>query len=407
MKILYSVHGYKPAFRLGGPILSVAATAERLVRKGHHVSVFATNSNLDIDLKVPTDRPLDVEGVQVWYFEHKEPMKKALFFLPYFSKSMGFLYSPAMKIQLDRTIHAVDVVHTHLPFIYPTLATGSSAIRSGKPLFYQQRGVLNPESLKFRGLKKRLYINSVERRLMRKSTTLIALTEAEVASYRALGVQTPCHVIPNGVEIPSLEDTSIRQTEVLGFKHNDVVILFMARLHPLKGADKLIEAFLMIQREFPKAKLVMAGPDEWGIVEKFKRLIASSGAAEHVRFPGMVSGEAKQQLLARADLFCLPSAGEGFSVAVLEAFANSTAALLSPGCHFPEAERAGAAHIVDPDPKSLAQGLATLLKDPGRLEEMGRRGRALVESRYSWDAITDQLEQVYFEGIDRFRRHRA
>ena len=93
MKILYAVHGYKPAYRLGGPIHTVSAVAERLVRRGHEVIVFTTNSNLDEDLDVPTDQAIDVEGVQVWYFKHEEPIKRWLPFIPYLAKSMGFLWS--------------------------------------------------------------------------------------------------------------------------------------------------------------------------------------------------------------------------------------------------------------------------------------------------------------------------
>ena len=115
MKILYAVHGYKPAYRLGGPIHTVSALAERLVRLGHEVIVFTTNSNLDEDLDVPTDQPIDVEGVQVWYFKHEEPIKRWLPFIPYLAKSIGFLYAPAMRSQLDRIVPSVDLVHTQMP----------------------------------------------------------------------------------------------------------------------------------------------------------------------------------------------------------------------------------------------------------------------------------------------------
>ena len=214
MKILYAVHGYKPAYKVGGPIYTVSATAERLVRKGHEVIVFTTNSNLDEDLNVPTDQCIDVDGVQVWYFKREELIQKWLSFSPYLSKSMGFLYAPAMRAQLDRIVPSVDVVHTHMPFVYPTYAAGNSAIRYQKPLFYHQRGVFDPARLAFRGMKKRLYIKAIERPIMRNATTLIALTEAEVRSYRQLGVLTPCSVIPNGVDIVD-HDQSFSQSSTL------------------------------------------------------------------------------------------------------------------------------------------------------------------------------------------------
>lgn len=407
MKILYAVLGYKPAYRLGGPIHTVSATAERLVRKGHEVIVFTTNSNLDQDLDVPTNRPIDVGGVQVWYFKREEPVQKWLPFVPYLSKSLGYLYSPAMRAQLDRIVPLVDVVHTQMPFIYPTYAAGKAAIRHKKPLFYQQHGVLGPEHLKFRGVKKRLYIKAIERSIMRRATTLVALTDAEIRGYRGLGVQTPCRVIPNGVDIVDQEKFFERPAcSPFNISEDETVILFMARLHPLKGADKLIRAFLMLHSAFPKATLVMAGPDEWGMVEKFHQEIMNAGIGNRVLFPGMVTGEAKQELLTRADLFCLPSDAEGFSIAVLEALANSTAVLVSPGCHFPEVEKAGAGCVVQPEPNALCNAMADLMDNPEKLKEMGKKGRDFVSRHYSWDTITDQLIETYAEGIERNRKNR-
>jgi glycosyltransferase involved in cell wall biosynthesis len=158
---------------------------------------------------------------------------------------------------------------------------------------------------------------------------------------------------------------------------------------------------MLIQQQFPEAKLVMAGPDEFGIVEKFQLDIQHAGLGKRVLFPGMVTGESKQELLARADLFCLPSDAEGFSMAVLEALANSTAVLLSPGCHFPEVETADVGRVVAAEPEAMAKAMGELLKDKKQLREMGRRGREFVIRQYSWDTIVNELEDVYREGIER------
>jgi len=401
MKILYAVHGYKPAYRLGGPIHTVSAVAEGLVRLGHEVIVFTTNSNLDEDLDVPTDQPIDVEGVQVWYFKHDEAIKRWLPFIPYLAKSIGFLYAPAMRAQLDRILPTVDVVHTQMPYVYPTYASGWAAIRHNKPLFYHQRGVFDPERLKFRSLKKKLYIRAIERPIMRRANTLIALTEAEVCSYRALGVQTQCQIIPNGVDIVQTEHCGNSTCSAWGIEPDDLLILFMGRLHPIKGADRLIRAFMRIQRQFPEAKLVMAGPDEFGILGKFQAEIKESGLQKRVIFTGMVTGEVKQDLLERSNLFCLPSDAEGFSMAVLEALANSTAVLLSPGCHFPEVETYGIGRIVSAEASALAEAMVELLSDKQVLKEMGQKGREFVVRHYSWDTIVNEMENVYYAGIKR------
>ena len=401
LRILFAVHGYKPAYRIGGPILSVAALAEALVKKGHSVTVFTTNCNLTEDMDVVTDKPVDVDGVEVWYFTRKEPLQKYLPFIPYFAKSMGFLYAPQMWSALERIVPTVDVVHTHLPFMYPTYAAGRAAIRYGKPLFYHQRGVFDPERLRFRAWKKCLYIKFVEVPLLKQANTLICLTEAEIASYRALGVNTRCEVIPNGIDVEKYwQETPEEWHNRLGISRDAKVILFLSRLHPVKGADRLIRAFLNIREKFPKAVLVCAGPDEFKLQDKLKSMIGGKNSESgRVFFPGMVSGDQKKALLARDDIFCLPSDAEGFSMAVLEAMASKTAVLLSPGCHFDVVETMGAGKVVPKDSDSISAALSDLLSDNDRLKKMGIAGFELVKREYGWDRIVERLLFVYERGI--------
>ncbi len=396
MHLLYAVHGYKPAYRIGGPIHSVSAVAERLVRAGHRVTVFTTNSNLDQDLDVPVDRPIDVDGVEVWYFRHEEPVQRLLPRVSYVSKSIGYLYAPALKAELERALPAVDLVHTHMPFVYPTFAAGRAALRHHKPLVYHQRGVFDPARLRFRGAKKRAYIRFVERPLMQRAAALIALTDAEVDSYRGLGVSTPIRVVPNGIDVDRYRcRPEADMVQCFGMPADARVVLFMSRVHPIKGADRLLSAFRRVHAAIPNAWLVMAGPDEWGLEAEFRRQAAADGVAARVLFPGMVDGDVKLDLLARADVFCLPSAAEGFSMAVLEALASATPVLLSPGCNFPEVERAGAGRVADTNPATIADALIQLLGDGSTLREMGRRGRELVMRDYSWDRITELMLDTY------------
>ena len=407
MRILFAVAGYKPAWRWGGPITSVSAVAERLVQRGHEVVVFTTNSNADEDLEVETDTPVNVDGVQVWYFKRHEPLKRLFPRWTYLSKSLGFLYSPRFGDQLNLIAPTVDLIHTHLPFNYPALAAGRAAWRHKKPLFYHQRGVLDPARLRFRSLKKILYLNLVELPILRRATTLIALTEYELQSYGRLGVATPCRIIPNGIDAASyarVEDRNVLSS--LGIRENSRVILFLGRIHPIKGADRLLEGFLLMQHRFPEAILVLAGPDEFKLEARFRQRADAAGLSARVLFPGMVGGELKAKLLGRADIFCLPSEGEGFSMAVLEAMASGSAVLLSVGCHFPEVEACGAGRVSGTEPGELASALTDLLSDFQSLQRMGRRARELVVAKFNWERVTDAMLEAYEEGLHRHRSAR-
>jgi glycosyltransferase involved in cell wall biosynthesis len=397
MRILYAMPGWKPAYRLGGPIASVAAAAENLVRRGHEVIVAATNSNLDQDLDVPTDRPIDVDGVEVWYFRRREPLQKLLPFVPYVSRSMGFLYAPEMRRALAAIVPRVDVVDTQMPFIYPTYAVSRAALQAGKPLFYHQRGNFLETHLGRRRLKKQVYLSAFERPVMRQAAALIALTEAERRAFESISPGTPTVVVPNGVDLPRGDGDGARERIAarFGIPPDAPLILFLARLHPWKGADHLIEAFLRVARSHPSVVLVMAGADECDAETRWMPLARAAGLSDRLLFPGVIASGEKADFLERADLFCLPSDGEGLSMSILEAMAHRTAVMLTPACNFPEAAACGAGVEVEKDVARIAAAIERLIGDRDTLRRMGEAGRNLVARSYSWDSVTDRLVDVY------------
>jgi glycosyltransferase involved in cell wall biosynthesis len=165
--------------------------------------------------------------------------------------------------------------------------------------------------------------------------------------------------------------------------------------------DRLLEAFLQIASRAPSTKLVLAGPDEFGMQATLAAKARAAGHGSRVLFPGMVGGRLKASLLSRADVFSLPSQGEGFSIAILEALASGTPVLISPGCHFDEVARAGAGLVESLDPAALAEALLRLVSEPGLRRTMAERAIALVRDHYSWDTIVGRVEDAYAEGIAR------
>ncbi|HSS47966.1 MAG TPA: glycosyl transferase, partial [Thermoanaerobaculia bacterium] len=68
MNVLHVVPTYVPAWRHGGPILAVHGLCKALAARGHTVTVFTTDVHGDGRLDVPLAAPVEVEGVEVWYF---------------------------------------------------------------------------------------------------------------------------------------------------------------------------------------------------------------------------------------------------------------------------------------------------------------------------------------------------
>jgi glycosyltransferase involved in cell wall biosynthesis len=366
-----------------------------MAARGHSVTVFATNGNGDEDLDVPTDRFVDVEGVAVRYFRRTEPFRQYLPWFKYVSQSIGYLYTadlvPAMRSVLER----VDLVHTQMPFVYPTQAAARLALAHRLPLFYSQRGLFDPSRLRFRSWKKSLYIRLVERPIMRRATGLVALTPDEINSFRALGVQTPVHLIPNGIDVERFRRVPAASLAGTGISKNHQVILFLARLHQTKGADLLVDAFIRVAQEHPESVLVLAGNDEQGLLPGLCARIAAANLTDRFITPGLVTGDLKLDLLARADLFALPSIGEGLSMATLEALASGTPVILSRECNLPIVETAGAGAVVNRTVDEFARALSRFLRSSALRASASERAYALARDEFGWQPILDRLENIY------------
>lgn len=393
MRILLTAVGYKPAWNIGGPVHTVVALAEGLVRRGHEVWVAATDSNLTERLDVDTEVWHDLEGVRVRYFRMRDSWTKRIP-LDYFRKSNADYCAPDFARWLRDEAPQFDVVHSHLAFAYANRVVAAWCRTRGVPYVYQQHGVFDPVRMRHRALKKRLAFALWERSVCESAAALIALTEYEAETYRSLGLRSRIVVIPNGVELPGRPPESrLLMKYVPDLREEDVVALFLGRLHPTKGVDVAVEAFLCVEE--PRVRLLVAGPDEFGLQQVLEHRVREAGA--RVQFLGSVSGELKSALLHRADFFVLPTVSEGFSVAILEALAHGCAVLTTVGAHFPEIEREGAGLILPRAAESFALAMADLVRDPARRQAMAASARRLVAERYAWGRIVDRFEDLYKE----------
>ena len=158
----------------------------------------------------------------------------------------------------------------------------------------------------------------------------------------------------------------------------------------------LLHAWKGVTPGFKDWCLLIAGPDEIGHEGQLKNLSASLGISDSVFFLGPVYGEDKKVLLSAVDAFILPSFSEGISMAVLEAAASALPVLLTGQCNLPGLARAGAAIEVASESTEIQAGLQQLLSlSDLQRKSMGRRGRELMESTYTWDSVARQMLLVY------------
>ena len=172
-------------------------------------------------------------------------------------------------------------------------------------------------------------------------------------------------------------------------------LLFMGRLVPEKGVHRLIEAYCGLKTDMP---LIIAGPEMHAAAYCAKLRKMAEGDAR-IRFLGAVTGDLKEQLLAHAYVFVLPSEIEGLPVSVLEASCRGVCPVVSsiPTTIEVLGERGLARGFTFDSASSdeLRTVLETCLENPELVEELGKQAQSYVISQYNWDAIALDTQRVY------------
>ncbi|MEJ2070313.1 MAG: glycosyltransferase [Syntrophobacterales bacterium] len=130
------------------------------------------------------------------------------------------------------------------------------------------------------------------------------------------------------------------------------------------------------------------------------RLINDLNLHDAVCLTGMVTGSLKNGLLRQAELFLLPSRGEGFPLGVLEAMAWGLPVIITRNCNLPEVGENNAGIIVENEVKDLTYGLLTLLKDERLRKQFGENGKSLVQEHYTWSQVAISTSKLLLEIVN-------
>ena len=200
-----------------------------------------------------------------------------------------------------------------------------------------------------------------------------------------------CHVIPNGIDISKF-DAAIRTLNVRRAK----IVLFVGRLVLPKGIDYLIRAMPAVLKEVPEAKLVIVGEGEEQ--KNLANLVKNLALENKVEFRGYVKFEELAKSYLEASVFVLPSFTrlENFGIVLLEAMACRTPVIASdiPGVRENITKDNGL--LFPPrDVDRLADSIITIISDDEKIKRMGEAGRKLVEEKYDWNVIAEQVSKLY------------
>lgn len=200
-------------------------------------------------------------------------------------------------------------------------------------------------------------------------------------------------VVPYGIEDPGPQYDRPREPRSGG----PVRLLLVSALRESKGVDVLVEA---------AARLVARGHDvEVDLVGGFasdaderriRSLTEARGVADRVRLPGVLTGDAKEQAYAAADVFCFPTfyESEAAPLVLVEAMAHRLPIVSTHWRGIPAVVDDACARLVEPrDVDAVARALEPLLADPALRVRMGEAGRARYESTFTADRYRARMRE--------------
>jgi glycosyltransferase involved in cell wall biosynthesis len=398
MRIAHVVYSCVPERFRGGVPKAAFGMARAQAALGHQVTIYTTTFNSYERTEIRPGSERTVDGVRIRYHN---------------STGTSTFASPQLEIALREAIPRLDVVHGHSTFLELN-RTARRATAGRVPLFLHVHGALDPIAIARGGLisrlRKEVYIRLFERPNLNAAAGVFALTPIEALQLVKWKVQSPVHVVPNGVEPIGVDVAAATEFRRLHDISVDAPIIgYVGRVVPKKALHLLLEAFAIVRRKLPSAVLALGGDrtQDPSYTAQLDAIVDREALDGSVRWLGFVDEMAKRAMLSAAAVFSHATQSEGMALAPLEAMSAGIPTVVSRECYMGDAVAAEAVREVPLDAKGIADALVSLLECPKEARALGARGRAHVESFHAWSAIGRSLVDHYSSALKNQRSYEA
>ena len=291
-----------------------------------------------------------------------------------------------------------DIVHTHLAKA-GALGRIAARIAGVRTVVHTYHGSV------FRGYfgqrESAVYLG-IERALARITTRIVAITSGQKADLVDLGIAPSSKIveIPLGLDLDHFRELPAREAALsaLGLPREGRYVAIVARLVPIKDIPTFLRALALVTESLPDVRglVVGDGPER----EAVERLAQNLGLERRCRFLGWRAD--LPNVYAASDVVALTSLNEGSPVSVIEAMASGRAVVATAVGGVPDVVSEATGILVPVgDHRGFADAIVSLLRDPDRRAELGRKGREVAIRRFGSDRLIADIDRLYMDLLGR------
>jgi len=323
--------------------------------------------------------------------------------LPLGPSKMSYGYTSELLPWLKKNHTYYDAVIVDGLWQYHSFAVWRALAESKTPYFVIPHGMLGPwfkRTYPLKHLKKWLYWPWAEYRVLRDAQRVVFTCEEERLRAKESFSLYKAHATTAalGVSEPPENRIELRAKFLNMYPHlrGKRIILFLGRIHEVKGVDLLINAFARRDNMDENVHLVIAGPGSEGLLSKLKQAASRMGVENQITWTGMLTGDLKWGAFYASEVFCLPSHHENFGMVVVEAMACSKPVLISNQVNiWQEIETGGGGFVAEDSLAGTSQNLEKWLS-LGEIERkaLGDRARKCFEERFDIKKTINKLGRI-------------
>jgi glycosyltransferase involved in cell wall biosynthesis len=387
MKILQITPYFYPAMAYGGPSRTVYELSKSLIRRGHEVTVFTTDSLNKTSRIQNKEFPSYFDGLEVYYFKN---LSNSL------AWNQQLFISSGMLKHLKNQVRNSDIVHLNMYRTFQNIVVHYYCKKYRVPYVLSARGSI-PRIVR-KVFLKQIYDVLWGKQILNDAQKVIGISKMEHPQYLNLGVSPDnISIIYNGIDIENYGVLPSKGKFMSAHNlYGKKIILYIGRVNARKGLDFLVKSFSNVAAYRDDFILVIAGPDD-GYRQKLESLISSLGINDRVKFCGYLGYPEKVEAYVDAEMVVYPSFLEYFGLVPFEALLCNTPVVVTKdsGCGEIIADM-GIGYYVDyNDISELSETMIKIIENPTEAKSKAMSGRAYVQENLKWDKVAQQTEMVY------------